>query len=157
MAIMFDWLPTLAGLCGATLPVDRKIDGKDIWPLIVSEPGAKSPHDRLLYCSREGLASAIRSGKWKLHVVAPVERWAGKLPPETLLDRKPVEPLPWLYDLEADIGETRNVAAEHPDVVTKLKAMLEETDQELTREARPIFISPNEPPQPPRGRPKAEK
>ncbi|MEI6653966.1 MAG: sulfatase-like hydrolase/transferase [Verrucomicrobiota bacterium] len=37
--------------------------------------------------NREGLPSAIREGNWKLHLVAPVMKWAGKLPPEALLEK----------------------------------------------------------------------
>lgn len=138
MALMFDWMPTLAGLTKARLP-DRAIDGRDIWPLVTGAPGARSPHENFVYYSREGLASAIREGKWKLHVVAPVERWAGQLPSEALLETAPKTPLPWLYDLSTDIGETRNVATEHPDKVRHLQTALELVDGNLTREARPIY------------------
>ncbi len=140
MAIMFDWMPTLAGLGGAALPADRKIDASDIWPLVLGREGAKTPHDHFVYYSREGRASAIRAGQWKLHVVAPVEKWAGKLPRDlALMDTKPATPPPWLYDLSADPGETHDVAADHPDIVKRLREQLESTDAMLTREARPIF------------------
>lgn len=142
MAVIYDWFPTLAGLAGAPLPA-RTIDGRDIWPLVIGRAGAKSPHDNFVYYSREGLASAIRAGRWKLHVVAPVERWAGKLPPEALLDTVPTDPLPWLYDLEADIGETKNVAADHPEIAARLRAALEEIDTTLATEARPVFSAEN--------------
>lgn len=141
MAVIFDFYPTFAGIAGAKLPQDRPIDGKDILALIQSPQTAKSPHESFVYYSRESFASAIRMGKWKLHVVAPVERWAGKLPvKETLLDTKPKEALPWLYDLESDVGETRNVAGEHPQVVEKLKKALEETDRVLTEGMRAQFV-----------------
>lgn len=29
-----------------------------------------------------------------------------------------------LYDLERDLGEERNVAAEHPDVVARMRALM---------------------------------
>lgn len=139
LAVVFDWLPTLAGIAGATLPAGRALDGEDIGALLTNPTQAKSPHESFVYYSREGHASAVRSGHWKLHVVAPVERWAGKLPPEALLDIKPKTPPPWLYDLETDIGETRNVAGEHPDIVERLRGILEEIDGRLGREARPVF------------------
>jgi arylsulfatase A-like enzyme len=140
MTIMFDWMPTLAQLGGATLPAGRKIDAVDIWPLVLGRAGTRPPHDHFVYYSREGLASAVRAGRWKLHVIAPVEKWAGKLPrKETLLDTRPTTPPPWLYDLEADPGETHDVAAEHPDLVKRLRESLEATDAMLTREARPVF------------------
>lgn len=55
------------------------------------------------------------------------------------METRPAEPLPWLYDLEGDIGETKNVAAMNPDVVARLKKMLEDTDATLEREARPTL------------------
>lgn len=140
MAVIFDFYPTFAGIVGVGLPQDRPIDGKDIEPLLKSPQTAKSPDESFVYYSRESLACAIRMGKWKLHVVAPVERWAGKLPvKEALLDTKPTGPLPWLYDLESDVGETKNVAAENPAVVEKLKKALEETDRVLTEGMRPQY------------------
>lgn len=139
MAVIFDWLPTLAAQAGGALPTGRKLDGQDLWPLLSAQAGARSPHGHFVYYSREGLASAVREGQWKLHVVAPVERWAGKLPPQALSDTKPSEAPPWLYDLDADIGETRNVARDHPEIVERLRQKLQETDQLLGREARPVF------------------
>ena len=48
-----DLLPTFCALSGAALP-GRKIDGKDIGPLLRDEPDAKSPHDRF-YCYYGGV------------------------------------------------------------------------------------------------------
>ena len=39
-----DILPTVAHLVGAKL-LEHKIDGKNIWPLIVGDDDAKSPHE----------------------------------------------------------------------------------------------------------------
>jgi arylsulfatase A-like enzyme len=147
MAVIFDWMPTLARLAGGAPPAGRVLDGKDIGPLVLGQPGAKSPHEHFVYYSREGHASAIRAGEWKLHVVAPVERWAGKQPvEEALLDRKPVDPLPWLFNLGKDIGETRNVAREHPEIVARLSQALKAQDEALEKEARPVFKAAEEPP-----------
>lgn len=35
------------------------------------------------------------------------------------------DPGPQLYDLRTDLGETRNVAAEHPERVAELSALLQ--------------------------------
>jgi arylsulfatase A len=139
MAVMFDWAPTLTACAGGNFPNERPLDGCNLWPVLEAKPQAAPLHESFVYYSREGLPSAIRQGNWKLHLVAPVMKWAGKLPPQALLDKLPQEPLPWLYDLSSDVGETRNVAAQHPEVVAKLRAALEQTDATLTREARPIF------------------
>ena len=44
---LMDLLPTFVKLAGATLP-DRKIDGKNIWPLW-NQPDAKTPHKFFYY------------------------------------------------------------------------------------------------------------
>jgi arylsulfatase A len=107
-----DMLPTLAKLAGTQAPTDRIIDGKDIWPLMSGKPGAKSPHKAFYYYRDERL-QAVRSGRWKLHVYRP-EGGA-----------------PLLYDLETDLGETTNVAGQHPDVVKRLQALAEEAREDL--------------------------
>ena len=62
-----DLLPTIARLAGAEVPEDRIIDGRDIWPLMAGEPGAKNPHEVLYFYFLDGL-QAVRAGRWKLHV-----------------------------------------------------------------------------------------
>ena len=44
-----DILPTFAKLAGSQPPPDRIIDGRDIWPLLSGQPGAKTPHDWRLW------------------------------------------------------------------------------------------------------------
>ena len=109
-----DLLPTLTALAGGTLPSDRVIDGKNIWPLMAGKPGAKTPHDAYYYYRGRNL-QAVRSGNWKL------------------VRRKDVE----LYDLEQDIGEKENLAAEYPDVVQRLTRRMEQFDEQLKANARP--------------------
>lgn len=125
-----DLLPTIARLAGADVPGDRVIDGRDIWPLMAGEAGAKSPHEVLYYYWGEGL-QAVRAGRWKLHfphayshVTEPGhDGKRGKEAPER------VELA--LYDLETDRGETTNVAADHPDVVAQLQAYAEKAREDL--------------------------
>jgi arylsulfatase A-like enzyme len=109
-----DLLPTLARLADEKVPTDRVIDGKDIWPLMSGKPGAKSPHKAYFYYRGNNL-EAVRSGKWKLR------------------SRKKTE----LYDLQADISEKNNVAAEHPGVVKRLNYIMKEFDRELKANVRP--------------------
>jgi arylsulfatase A-like enzyme len=45
VASNMDLLPTLAKLAGTRAPIDRVIDGADIWPIVAGEAGAKSPHE----------------------------------------------------------------------------------------------------------------
>ena len=121
LATTMDILPTFARLAGAEVPKDRIIDGKDIWPLMAGEPGAKTPHEAFFYYRGYAL-EAVRSGKWKLHLERPVRRERGQ--PAKM---RPIE----LYDLSADIGEQHNVAAEHPDVVARLKELAQKCREDL--------------------------
>lgn len=101
LASTIDLLPTLANLAGAELPEGQPMDGKDIMPLLKANPGAKSPHDAFCYF-KMGYAEAVRRGKWKL--------------------RHAVDGEPELYDLQEDIGETTNLAATVPDLVSELES-----------------------------------
>ena len=55
---------------------------------------------------------------------------------------------PLLYDLEADLGETKDVAKEHPEVVARLTAKLAAYDAKLRSDARPmLFVEGPKPPE----------
>lgn len=140
MATMMDFLPTLANLTGAQIPTDRKIDGYDILPLMTGK-SVKSPYAFLCYYGRDGELAAIRKGKWKLHLLEPSEKWAGKQPViEALLNTKPATPVPWLYNLSTDIGETHNVADSNPGIVRQLRKLALSFDATLTTEIRPVYV-----------------
>ena len=133
VAATIDLLPTFAALCGATPPDDRIIDGKDISPLMRSERGAKSPHEAYYYFWGRRL-QAVRSGNWKLifpheynRVVMPGE--GGKPGKYQQEPRARIELS--LYDLHADPGETKNLVAEHPDIVKRLEALAESAREDL--------------------------
>jgi arylsulfatase A len=111
-----DLLPTIAKMVGATLAADRKIDGLDITPLLRGDPGAKSPHNALYFYS-EGALQAVRNGKWKLHFPHDYIHVAGG-PSAPVQSTQHINLS--LFDLESDVGETTNVAAQHADVVTQL-------------------------------------
>jgi arylsulfatase A-like enzyme len=123
-----DLLPTFARLAKTMVPPDRIIDGKNIWPLLSGEKDARSPHEAFYYYYLEQL-QAVRSGRWKLYL--PLEKkWqsfsgAGKPSPARL------------YDLVDDLGETRNLAAERPDVVKRLLALAEKACEDIGDVGRP--------------------
>jgi len=115
IAATIDLLPTFAAVAGAEVPRDRVIDGKDILTLMKGDAGAKSPHDAY-YFYRGNALQAIRKGKWKLHLKGDNSE---------------------LYDLDADIGESNNVAAVNPGVVARLKAQAEKFNADLMANRRP--------------------
>jgi arylsulfatase A-like enzyme len=137
VAATIDILPTLAALAGAPLP-ERKIDGSNIWDLMSGKPDAKSPHEA--YVLMHG-AGTVRAGKWKFYPWSEVD---GKDKGARPKDREP-SPLPvQLYDIEADIGETINLAAEHPEVVRRLQAAYDAhvADIEATRRPTATMVRP---------------
>jgi arylsulfatase A len=116
-----DFLPTFAALGGASPPDGVKIDGRDIAPLLLGNTKT-SPREAHYYFSGNRL-EAVRSGPWKLATVRQSENMGGAAPA-----KKPGTPVvkdfkPTLYHLDTDIGETRDVAAEHPDVVERLQKL----------------------------------
>lgn len=104
---MMDILPTFAKLAGTSTPGDRKIDGVDIWPVLAGAEKGAAPRDEFLYFRGFSL-EAVRAGAWKLHLAS------GEL-----------------YNLEDDIGESRNRAAEQPQIVAKLRQQADATRTDL--------------------------
>lgn len=140
MATMMDIMPTVAKVVDAQMPTDRKIDGHDILPLM-TDKNAKSPYSFLCYYGRDGELAAIRKGNWKLHLLEPSEKWAGVQPvKEALLDTKPTSPLPWLYDLSKDVGETKNISVSKPLIMEQLRKQALSFDSLLTKEIRPAYV-----------------
>jgi arylsulfatase A len=99
-----DLLPSFAHLMGATPP--EHLDGVDQSDLLLGRPGAKSRRSTLysLYGLKERRLESIREGRWKLHL----------------------GPQPKLFDLQSDVGETTDVAGQHPEIVQKLTEAAQE-------------------------------
>lgn len=131
VASTIDLLPTFAGLAGAELP-PHKIDGRDIWPVIAGEAGAKSPHEAFFYY-QGWILEAVRSGKWKLHFPHGYRTLAGQPPATGGVPAKyeQTKTALALYDLGNDIGEQRNVADRHPDVVERLQRLADVMRRDL--------------------------
>ena len=124
VAANFDFLPTFVKLAGGSVPADNKIDGRDLTPLLLGRT-RESPHEAHYYFSGNAL-QAVRSGPWKL-AIAPQSEGLG-VPPQV----RPGQPFtPTLYNLQDDIGERNDVAAQHPDVVRRLQALAAEMGRDL--------------------------
>ena len=83
---------------GAQLPDDRVIDGRD--PTATLAGKAPSPH-RSLFFRYYGKPCAVRAGQYKLLKTGKKQPWQ-------------------LFDVVADMGETTDLAAKKPEIVTKL-------------------------------------
>jgi arylsulfatase A len=129
-AMTIDLLPTIAKLVGAKLP-DHVIDGLDIWPIISGQPGAKSPHEALFFYWGQEL-QAVRSGDWKLHFAHNYQSLTGAPgadgKPNGYSQQKIAKSL---FNLRTDVGETADVAAEHPEVVSRIEKLAAAAREEL--------------------------
>lgn len=135
-----DWFPTLATFAGVKIPEDRVLDGRDLTPLLLGQtdvipeptkqgslnaevplrrpwnpPGEWAPlvtrEDYLnafFYHGAEGQLAAVRSGSWKLTL----------------------NPMPQLFDLRADPGETKPVR--DPQTIRKLRGMAVMFQEEMS-------------------------
>ena len=135
-AMTIDILPTIAYLISAELP-DHKIDGKNIWPLLAGEPGAKSPQEAYYFYYGRQL-QAVRMGKWKLHFPHGYRTLAGR---EGGTGGKPVKYSHAkinlsLFDLESDIGEATNVADQNLDIVKRIQALADKMRKDLGDSAK---------------------
>lgn len=111
MFATIDFMPTFATLAGYDVPSDRRIDGVDQTDLILGK-NKKGARDTFFY------VNGMRKGKWKYLAAKHCMHGFAKDP-----NREEVEEL---YDLEADLGETTNLADKHPEKVEELKKLLKE-------------------------------
>ena len=105
-----DFMPTFATLVGYKIPTDRIIDGVDQTELLLgkSETGARD--DFYYFCRNE--LHGVRKGKWKL-ILPNRKTFYGYVDDK---GSKAIE----LYDLNSDIGETKNSAEDHPKIVEQM-------------------------------------
>jgi arylsulfatase A-like enzyme len=113
LARTLDILPTIAGIAGAPLPAGRAIDGQDIRAFL--EGKAPSPDEWFFYYDAGGRLEGVRDRRWKLHLRFPDK----------------AEPVTELFDLAADPSERWDVAAEHPDIVTRLAGRMRQFAGEI--------------------------
>lgn len=118
-----DLLPTAISVAGGTLPEQPLIDGRDLSPLLFGK-SKESPRETHYYFMQYQL-QAVRQGPWKL-ALAPQNETMGR---PALPDANTNEPR--LYHLGDDIGEQQNLAAKHPEVVTKLTALATKMNEEI--------------------------
>ena len=100
----WDFLPTCAELTGARIPAGARIDGLSLVPFL---KGGPAPKRDCFYWELHESASlqAVRWGDWKAVRNGP---------------SKPIE----LYDLKTDAAESKNLAAEKPELTAKAEALM---------------------------------
>jgi arylsulfatase A-like enzyme len=115
---VIDIMPTILDAVG--LPIPEEVEGQSLLGEIRGDPAS----DRWVYgesgrafmgedperylAGVAGKHRMVRTAEWKLVHIPTAD--GGK---------------DWLFDLRADPAEHENVAAQHPDVVAKLRALLD--------------------------------
>ena len=117
-----DLLPTFVSLAGGTVPATPVIDGRDITPILLGQTRESAREAHYYWSSYE--LQAVRQGRWKLALMPQAEGDKVRKGPSPTAGLR-------LYDLDADIAEQFDVAARHPEVVAKLKALADKMAAEI--------------------------
>jgi len=105
LACSLDFLETLSAFAGVRMRPQNEIDSIDLSGWLLAPFETKSPRDTFFYY-RQNTLEAVRHKQWKLKV------------------RENGEDVLLLFDLAADVGESRNVYDVQPEVVARLEALL---------------------------------
>lgn len=113
-----DLLPTVAELSGTKLTAET--DGISFAPTLLGTEGQKQ-HSHLFWdFNEQGGKRAVLKWPWKLIHLNTGE---GQKGPKGKAKPKPLEKL--LHNLETDIGEEKNLAAEKPEIVAELEKLMQ--------------------------------
>jgi len=129
LAVMTDWMVTVAEISGATLPADRAYDGESLVE-VFRGTGARIGNEFLFYDANTMALEGYRQGDWKIKLAfagfkgAPYKK---KVAPHELL----------LINLRDDPGERNNLAAAMPE---KVAAMM--TAMQTLHESKGPFPDP---------------
>ncbi len=116
-----DLYPTLAALAGVPLQ-EKDTDGKNVWPLMRGDEGARNPHRHYFISTGWDLEAVITSdGKWKLHlphgyrdVIRPGHDGGRGETKTSMIEES-------LFNLIDDPSEQDNLITKHPDIATELR------------------------------------
>jgi arylsulfatase A-like enzyme len=109
-----DFIASFAQLVGSTFDAFTAPDTENVLPALLGE----SPSGRAMLVEHSG-GIALRQGPWKFIPMRPGKKLTAHTSTETGND-----PQVQLYDLSQDLGERRNIAADHPDRVKEMAAAL---------------------------------
>ena len=138
MVSVADILATTAAIVGEQLPPAAKAaeDSYNFLPAILGDPQKPIRGDMITH-SADGVF-AIRQGPWKWVEGVPVD----EIKPGARKARA-AEHKPQLYNVAEDPAETKEVSAEHPEVVQQLRALLNRyRDGGYSRELPPVGVKP---------------
>ena len=148
LASHIDLYPTLLDLCGVTPPAGLRVDGVSLRPLLENEDFTWP--ERVLFTHNpidetNKFPGAVRTARHRLvrEIKGPAGGSSAKANDESATAWQ-------LYDMEADPGEEKNIAAKHPDLVRSLSQRYDEwfadiASEGLQRHALPIGYAEHNP------------
>jgi uncharacterized sulfatase len=153
-AIMPDLFATACAFAAVRSP-ERTTDGKNLLPLLTKE--AKGPHE-FVFSTRQDKVATVRSGPWKLHVLAPGGKkkewkpgdpWEDPRAPDgkrIIAPKEQAHPSQYpglqsgcepragmLFDLAKDPGEQKDLSPDHPEIVKRLQDAARRFEEGLKR------------------------
>ena len=137
IAAHIDVVPTLLEAAGSN-SAPRDFDGVSLWPLLAGTTPPERWPDRTIYLqNHRGDApqlnrnASARTQRWK--IVQPLGEGTDPMPPGASFE---------LYDMSVDPGESTNLAADHPEIVARMREGYEEwfRDVSATRGFEPVPI-----------------
>jgi arylsulfatase A len=131
-AMTIDLVPTIAALAGDPLPTDpdghvvvagRRIDGRDVRAVLRGNGAEAAKPPVYLFWYADNQLQAVREGNWKLLLPHKSHTMAGQPSGKDGLPGRyrPMLVGRELYDLATDPAESRDVAADHPEVVRPVR------------------------------------
>ena len=106
-----DFTASFAKLLDQKLATEEAVDSRDTLQALLGEDKVGLP-----YMIEEARGLALRKGAWKY--IAPPKPWKNA--------KKPAKPpVGELYNLDSDVGEQKNVIADHPEVAKEMDVLLE--------------------------------
>lgn len=112
-----DIFATISALSGSPVNPDKPLDGKNLLPFINGQK-QESPHGAIYLRQYDSKRFAVRQGDYKLITLKNAE-------------------VKELYNLREDIGETNNIATEHPKELNEIDSLRKAWNDELIR---PTFL-----------------
>ena len=120
-----DFMATAAAIVGKKVPANAGEDSYNILPALLGKALEKPIREATVHHSLSGMF-ALRQGSWKLIV----GRGSGGFTTPRRVKPKPGEPAGQLYNLADDPREEKNLYLEKPEVVARLKTLLNKYKKE---------------------------
>lgn len=125
LVCLTDLLATVADILQVPLPANAAEDSVSLLPLLT---GSQKPVRQSVVHHSIGGYFAVRDGQWKLSLCPGSGGWTEPKPTSKLWVSRAKKDLPLvqLIDLQADLGEQRNLATDHPERVAAMRSLLQQ-------------------------------